>query len=94
MPAAPKLPPMPTTAEVWTSPKLQLPMATKMTGSFGQTTQVCQRVIPGEPHPSAFQIPPGYKVIMPTPPKPPALPKAPALPKPPAPPALPKLPKL
>jgi hypothetical protein len=62
MPPPPAAPPMPTTAEVWNSPKMALPMLTKMNGQFGQITQVCQRALPGEPHPSAFQIPPGYKV--------------------------------
>jgi hypothetical protein len=60
MPAAPQ---SPTTAEVWNSPKMAVPMLTKSSGSFGQLTQVCHSAVPGEPHPSAFQIPPGYKVI-------------------------------
>jgi hypothetical protein len=78
VPPAPKAPQAPTVAEVWTSTGMRLPMLTKMSGGFGQLTQVCQRAIPGEPHPAAFQIPPGYKVIVPAPPKPPALPRAPS----------------
>ena len=91
-PGMPQPPKPPTIAEVWTAPKIGLPMLTKASGSFGQLTQVCQKAIPGEPNPAAFQIPPGYKVIVLPPPKPPALtlPKPPAL-TPPKPPALPKL---
>ncbi|MGB7762719.1 MAG: hypothetical protein WBL61_22990 [Bryobacteraceae bacterium] len=77
-PAAPQTPKAPTTVETWTSTKMHLPMLTKMHGPSGQMTQVCHSAVPGEPHPAAFQIPPGYKVIMP---KAPALPKAPAAPK-------------
>ncbi|KAA6460989.1 hypothetical protein DYQ86_12000 [Acidobacteria bacterium AB60] len=65
---APPAPPTPTVAEVWTSPKLGLPMFTKMNGGFGQITHVCQSATPGEPHPAAFQIPPDYKVMQPEPP--------------------------
>lgn len=73
-PSAPNPPQGPTLAEVWTSTSTRLPMLTKMTGGFGQITQVCQGVTHGEPHPAAFQIPPDYKVIQLAPPKPPALP--------------------
>jgi hypothetical protein len=59
--------------ETWTSTKMHLPMLTKMHGPFGQMTQTCHSAVPGEPHPAAFQIPPGYKVIQP--PKTPTLPK-------------------
>jgi hypothetical protein len=72
-PALPQPPQMPTTVETWTSTQLHLPMLTKVQGSFGQMTQVCHTAVPGEPHPSAFQIPPGYKVILPPPPKMPGL---------------------
>ncbi len=72
-PGMPQPPKPPTVAEVWTAPKIGLPMLTKASGSFGQLTQVCHSAVPGEPHPAAFQIPPGYKVIMLPPPKPPAL---------------------
>lgn len=67
-------PPGPTTVETWTSAKLHLPMMTRMQGPFGQMTQVCHSAVPGEPHPAAFQIPPGYKLVKPAPPKPPGLP--------------------
>ncbi len=79
-PGAPAPPKPPTVGEVWTAPKLGIPMLTKVNGSFGQLTQTCQKAVPGEPNPKAFQIPPGYNVITLPPP-----------PKPPAPPALPKL---
>ncbi|MGA8577077.1 MAG: hypothetical protein WB579_00240 [Bryobacteraceae bacterium] len=69
-PAAPQMPQAPTTVETWTSTKLHLPMLTKMEGPFGKVTQVCHSAVPGEPHPSAFQIPPGYKVITPDSPAP------------------------
>ncbi len=72
--SAPNAPQGPTFAEVWTSTSTRLPMLTKINGGFGQITQVCQGVTPGEPHPAAFQIPPDYKVIELSPPKPPALP--------------------
>lgn len=70
-PAAPQMPQAPTTVEAWTSTTLHLPMLTKMEGPFGKVTQVCHSAVPGEPHPSTFQIPPGYKVVMPDPPAPP-----------------------
>jgi hypothetical protein len=72
--SAPNAPPAPTLAEVWTSTSTRLPMLTKMNGGFGQITQVCQGMTPGEPHPAAFQIPPDYKVFQLSPPKPPNLP--------------------
>jgi hypothetical protein len=61
-PGAPKPPAMPTVAEVWTSTSLHLPVLTKITGSFGQRTCYCKNAPTGEPHPSAFQIPPGYSL--------------------------------
>lgn len=73
-PSAPNAPQAPTTADVWTNTKMQLPMLTQMNGGFGQLTQVCQSVSPGEPNPAAFQIPPGYRVIVLPPPTPPAFP--------------------
>lgn len=62
---APPHPPTssPTVAEVWTSTKMKIPMATKMTGPFAQSSSVCHSATPGEPHPSAFQIPAGYKQV-------------------------------
>lgn len=79
MPSAPAKPPMPFTAEVWTSPQLQLPMASKINGGFGQQTSVCQKTIPGEPHPAVFQVPSDYKQLLPKPPKLPSAPKLPGM---------------
>ncbi|MGH9662942.1 MAG: hypothetical protein ACRD9L_00785 [Bryobacteraceae bacterium] len=75
---APPPPPLPTTVEVWTSPKLQMPMLTKAAGSFGQQTDVVKNAIPGEPSPALFQIPAGYKSI--PMPAAPAAPKVPGIP--------------
>lgn len=63
VPGAPVPPVPPTVAEVWTSTKMRIPMLTKMNGPFGQSSSVCQNAIPGEPHPSMFQIPAGYKIV-------------------------------
>jgi hypothetical protein len=63
MPPPPAAPPPPATTDVWNSTRMGVPILTKMSGSFGQLTQVCRSAVPGEPHPSAFQIPQGYKVI-------------------------------
>jgi homeobox protein ESX1 len=84
IPQPPQMPPkpqVPATAEVWTSPSLQLPMATRLNGSFGQQTTICRNAMPGEPNPAVFQIPHDYKQLLPPAPKPPATPQAPALPK-------------
>jgi hypothetical protein len=61
MPPAPPLPD--TVAEVWTSTKLMLPMLSRTTGSFGKQISRCTSAIPGEPPPSTFQIPPGYREV-------------------------------
>jgi len=61
-PGMPKPPAMPTVAEVWTSASLHLPVLTKITGSFGQRTCYCKNAPTGEPHPTVFQIPPGYSL--------------------------------
>lgn len=63
-PALPKPPAMPTVAEVWTSSSLHLPVLTKITGSFGQRNCYCKNAPTGEPHPSSFQVPPGYKLAV------------------------------
>ncbi len=60
MPAAPH---PPTVTEVWTSTKMHLPMLTKATGPFANFSSTCKSAIPGEPHPSVFQIPAGYKLV-------------------------------
>jgi len=61
------MPQAPVVSEVWTSTSLKMPVLTKTAGSFGQ--QVCHcKCAGGEPHPSMFQIPPGYKIEAPKPP--------------------------
>jgi len=66
-------PPQPHTVEVWTNPKLHMPLLTKVRGKFGQQTTRFKPTATGEPPASKFQIPPGYKVVkMPKPPKLPA----------------------
>jgi len=61
-PGMPKPPAMPMVAEVWTSSSLHMPVLTKITGGFGQRNCYCKNTATGEPHPSSFQIPPGYKL--------------------------------
>lgn len=51
-----------TSWETWTSTKLHLPVLTRTIGIFGVRTCVCQ-CTPVPPHPSMFEIPPGYTVI-------------------------------
>jgi len=68
-PQAPKLPPVPSVTEVWTSTKLKAPVLTKITTTAGEQTTYCKPVSVDEPHPSVFQIPPGYKIKPPKPPK-------------------------
>ena len=72
-PGMPNLPQPPlTVSEVWTSTKLELPVLTKTTGSFGEQVQRCRYTESGEPSASVFQIPQGYKPpVVPTPPTPP-----------------------
>jgi hypothetical protein len=66
MPRMPHTPQTPATVEVWTRPDLQLPVATRLQGSAMQQTSICQKVVPGEPHPAVFQIPHDYKQVLPT----------------------------
>jgi hypothetical protein len=80
-PQMPKLPAMPSVTEVWSSVKLKMPVLTKVTTGAGQQTTYCKPTSMAEPHPSVFQIPPGYTIKPPTPPKPPAIPKPPTPPK-------------
>jgi len=61
-PPPPPKPPQPTVTEVWTSTKLKTPVLTKVTSPAGEHTTYCKPVSTEEPHPSLFQIPPGYKV--------------------------------
>jgi hypothetical protein len=88
MPKPPQLPkpPQPTVTEVWTSVKLKTPVLTKVTTAAGEQTTYCKPTSTAEPHPSLFEIPPGYKL------KPPPEPKLkmPSVPKP----TMPSEPKL
>jgi hypothetical protein len=78
LPGAPKLPgvqpPAPPGApqppapgsmitEVWTSPALQIPILSRITGPFGKQTCHCKNAKGLEPSPSLFQIPAGYKKV-------------------------------
>jgi hypothetical protein len=65
MPQRPQPAQMATTAEVWTSTKLGLPVLTKVTSASGQLTCACKAAPAAEPHPALFQIPPEYKPVMP-----------------------------
>jgi hypothetical protein len=60
-PQLPK-PPQPTVTEVWTSVKLKTPVLTKVTSPTGEQTTYCKPTSTEEPHPSLFEIPPGYKL--------------------------------
>ena len=60
-PPLPK-PPQPGVAEVWTSTKLKTLVLTKVTTAAGVQTTYCKPTSTEEPHPSMFQIPPGYKL--------------------------------
>jgi hypothetical protein len=61
-PQPPQAPPPPTAAEIWTSTQLKLPVLTKISGPSGQQNCYCKAAASGEPHPSLFQIPQGYKL--------------------------------
>jgi len=60
-PEMPK-PPQPTVTEIWSSVKLKTPVLTKIISSAGERTTYCKPTSEQEPHPSIFQIPPGYKL--------------------------------
>jgi hypothetical protein len=77
--ALPKLPQVPSVTEVWTSTKLKIPVLTRVSTGAGAQTTYCKPTSIEEPHPSVFQIPPDYKIKLPTPP---AVPKMPAVPAP------------
>ena len=55
----------PTVTEIWTSTKLKTPVLTKVSSSAGEQTTYCKPTSTDEPHPSVFQIPPGYKLKKP-----------------------------
>jgi hypothetical protein len=52
----------PTVTEVWTSVKLGTAVLTKIKSSAGEQTTYCKPTSTDEPHPSLFEIPPGYKL--------------------------------
>jgi hypothetical protein len=54
--------PAPAVTEVWTSVALKVPVLTKVTGPAGEQTTYCKPTSTAEPHPSLFQVPPGYKI--------------------------------
>jgi len=62
-PSKPQMPQMPTTADMWTSTKLAMPVMTQVTGPFGKQTSHHKIAETAEPHPAMFQIPPGYKPV-------------------------------
>lgn len=97
LPGAPALPPQPMVVESWVSTKLQMPVLTRITGSFGQSMCHCKNTVAGEPAPTAFQIPPNYKQVglppAPTAPAPPSMPSAPSMPGAPSMPSMPSAPK-
>jgi hypothetical protein len=66
-PALPTPPPIPkpTVTEVWTSVALKTPVLTKVVSAAGEQTTYCKPTSTAEPHPSLFQIPPGYKLKTP-----------------------------
>jgi hypothetical protein len=64
-PPKPPAPQMPTTADMWTSTKFGMPVMTQVTGPFGKQTSYHTIAETSEPHPAMFQIPPGYKPVMP-----------------------------
>ena len=67
-PQAPGIPKLPlTTSEIWTSTKLQLPVLSRTRGSFGEQICHCKYTAGAEPHPSLFQVPAGYKTVIPPP---------------------------
>ena len=61
-PLQPPKPPQPTVTEIWTSVKLKMPVLTKVTTAAGEQTTYCKPKSTEEPHPSLFEIPPGYKL--------------------------------
>ena len=61
-PPEPTKPPQPTVTEVWTSVKLKTPVLTKISSAAGERTTYCKPTSTDEPHPSVFEIPPGYKI--------------------------------
>lgn len=61
-PPQPPKPPQPNITEIWSSVKLKMPVLTKVTTAAGEQTTYCKPTSTEEPHPSLFEIPPGYKL--------------------------------
>ena len=61
-PIPPELKLAPTVTEVWTSVKLRTAVLTKVNSPAGELTTYCKPTSTEEPHPSLFEIPPGYKL--------------------------------
>ena len=55
----------PTVTEVWTSIKLGTAVLTNVKSAAGEQTTYCKPTSTDEPHPSLFEIPPGYKLKKP-----------------------------
>jgi hypothetical protein len=53
----------PTVAEVWTCTATQLPVMSKITGSFGVRTSICKTAPVADPPQASFQIPAGYRQL-------------------------------
>jgi hypothetical protein len=69
-PGTPPIPPQllklaPTVTEVWTGVKLGTAVLTKVNRPAGELTTYCKPTSTEEPHPSLFEIPPGYKLKKP-----------------------------
>jgi hypothetical protein len=65
LPIPPQLKLAPTVTEVWTSVKLGTAVLTKVNSPAGELTTYCKPTSTEEPHPSLFEIPPGYKLKKP-----------------------------
>ena len=52
-------------SEIWTSSQFQTPVLTKITTPAGVQTTYCKPAAVPEPDPSMFQVPQGYKVLVP-----------------------------
>src|ERR1039458_1727027 len=75
LPMSPGIPPVPgmhqlpgetlppTVAEVWTCTATQLPVMSKITGSFGVRTSICKPAPVADPPQASFQIPAGYRQL-------------------------------
>lgn len=63
LPQLPGETPPPTVAEMWTCTATQLPVMSKITGSFGVRTSICKTAPISDPAPASFQIPAGYRQL-------------------------------